>query len=572
MTNGTPSPDHGALTRHLGKVSLGLGLLCLAGFVALFFLGACLGSFEFRLHPPLSRLYNAINESLFPLAVVTIILGHVSRHWLRKSGYEVGAKLARSGLALGYIAVLLFVMTPYVRREPPRPGSEDRAAFHLFLLHGALSGFANRHVSHTYPARLDQLLVGPEDQYHDKQVEGIYFTTGDPLDASPGYEYHYSPSTPAADGTITAYTILARPKEFGPGGRANFFMDESSVVHWTTQNRPATAGDALWDEGSPPASGFVPAGIGNSVLILETNGDEILKKISVEYPLTPVISTAVNRASKPGEIVCLGDNYAASANLHADRALAFGDASVPPGDHSLWIKRGSGQGWQLVVNKYPSEGFCNTYAGEGDLGSMPLSEVASLKPQGKLAFNLAREGDGFVLHIQLGEKELSANLVLEGDQSIAAFEKAIQFDPKRKVQPQVRQAADEYKRGVALAQAGRGSEAIGAYEKAIQLDPKRFEYYKALDDLLSKRSEWQKAVTLWSQFIALVPDKAQAYCERLGAYSHLHDLPNTLKDGDKACSLGDQECCETMRRFRSLSTSPAPLSPGVKAPAPPPRP
>lgn len=93
---------------------------------------------------------------------------------------------------------------------------------------------------------------------------------------------------------------------------------------------------------------------------------------------------------------------------------------------------------------------------------------------------------------------------------------------------------------------------MAAVEKALQLDPKHFAYYKTLDDLLSKRGEWQKIIALWTQFVALVPENGQAFCERGGAYLHLHDLPNTLKDYEKGCSLGYQKCCEYVKRIQSL--------------------
>ena len=414
---------------------------------------------------------------------------------------------------------------------------------------------------------MDQLLVS-EGERHNKLVEGEYSFTPDPRNDSQGYRYFYTPSTPAAGGTITAYTILARPQKFGPGGRANFFMDQSSVVHWTTQNRPATASDALWNESSPQSSGQVPDDTVKSVLTLETHGDEILKTISVEYHMTPVMSTALNQPLKPGKLLCLGNTYAASAILHTDRALAFGEVPVPPGVYCILVKRGSGQEWELAVSKYFFGSICSNYVAGEEFGSVPLSEALSLTPQANLAFNLSKQADGVVLRIELGEKELAVNLFGNGDQMITDFEKAIQFDPSRAAQPQSRQAADDYKRGVALAKDGKDGEATAAYEKAIQLAPKRFEYYEALEGLLSKRSEWQNIITLWTQFIALVPDNGHAYCERGGAYSHLHDLPNVLKDGDKACSLGYQECCDNMKKFRLLYPTPTPVPPGVTAPPP----
>lgn len=41
-----------------------------------------------------------------------------------------------------------------------------------------------------------------------------------------------------------AYTITARPKQFGVSGKRNFFTDESGVIRFTEEDRPATVHDA----------------------------------------------------------------------------------------------------------------------------------------------------------------------------------------------------------------------------------------------------------------------------------------------------------------------------------------
>jgi len=66
-----------------------------------------------------------------------------------------------------------------------------------------------------------------------------------------GYIFQYNPRRPVekpATGCVpgvTGYSISARPLYFGQTGRRSFFTDDSGVIRWTDDNRPATANDAL---------------------------------------------------------------------------------------------------------------------------------------------------------------------------------------------------------------------------------------------------------------------------------------------------------------------------------------
>jgi hypothetical protein len=54
---------------------------------------------------------------------------------------------------------------------------------------------------------------------------------------SAGYRFSYEKTS------IDSYTITAIPVEFGKSGAGNFFADESGIVRFTTEDRPATAND-----------------------------------------------------------------------------------------------------------------------------------------------------------------------------------------------------------------------------------------------------------------------------------------------------------------------------------------
>jgi Tetratricopeptide repeat len=137
--------------------------------------------------------------------------------------------------------------------------------------------------------------------------------------------------------------------------------------------------------------------------------------------------------------------------------------------------------------------------------------------------------------------------------------------PCRAVKPDASAAAASYQQGLKHAKLGQDDQAAADFQRAIQLDPKRFEYVKALDDLLARRGQWDAIIAAWTRFIELQPDNAQAYRERGGAYSQKHDLAQAFSDAEKACSLGDQESCRIAAKLRQALPPPAPL------PSPPPQ-
>jgi len=104
--------------------------------------------------------------------------------------------------------------------------------------------------------------------------------------------------------------------------------------------------------------------------------------------------------------------------------------------------------------------------------------------------------------------------------------------------------ATHHARGLEYAKQGEEDKALQELKRAIELDPNRFEPYKALDDLLSKKGDWDTIIAYWTRFLALQPNNAQAYRERGGAVSHKKNYPGAFQDYKKACSLGDQYSCQ----------------------------
>jgi regulator of protease activity HflC (stomatin/prohibitin superfamily) len=120
-----------------------------------------------------------------------------------------------------------------------------------------------------------------------------------------------------------------------------------------------------------------------------------------------------------------------------------------------------------------------------------------------------------------------------------------------------REAALYLNRGAMEARAGKDASAIADLERSIALNPDRFEAYKILDGVFFKDHQYATAVQYWTQYIQLHPGDGRAYCERAGAYSWLPDAAHTLADAEKACSLGNQICCQVVNKIRASQAATA---------------
>jgi hypothetical protein len=124
-----------------------------------------------------------------------------------------------------------------------------------------------------------------------------------------------------------------------------------------------------------------------------------------------------------------------------------------------------------------------------------------------------------------------------------------------------RSADAHYHRGVKLAQAGRDDEALQEFDHSIELDPTRFEAYKAIDDLLSRKRDWPPIIDHWTRYLQQVPNDGRAYLERGGTYSQLRNMASAVRDEDKACSLGIAEACRVAAIWRRNGVRAGPGAP-----------
>jgi hypothetical protein len=93
-------------------------------------------------------------------------------------------------------------------------------------------------------------IVYAQIQYAAETGEGSYATTLvelakagliDAVLASGAKDYYSFYFSTGAD--KTTFSVRARPLEYGTTGNRSFYMNESGVIRYTTEDRPATAED-----------------------------------------------------------------------------------------------------------------------------------------------------------------------------------------------------------------------------------------------------------------------------------------------------------------------------------------
>ena len=82
----------------------------------------------------------------------------------------------------------------------------------------------------SYPATLDGLAPRTFDQIREAARRA----------QAEGYRLDYAPGPAAEGGNIRTFTLVARP---GNHSFRNFFVNQTGVIRWTRENRPATAND-----------------------------------------------------------------------------------------------------------------------------------------------------------------------------------------------------------------------------------------------------------------------------------------------------------------------------------------
>ena len=183
--------------------------------------------------------------ALFAVAAITaVVLGHLSRPQIRRSGGKLkGYGIALAGLILGYIGIgLIAVLLTSVLVNPPhtrQAANEASAVGSLRTLNVAAVTYSTQCAG--FPATL--ATMGPP-------VNGC--TTADLIDSvlvtgsKRGYTFTYAAGDADGDGRMDTYTVTAIPSNVGTTGQRHFFVDQTGVIR-VEMNQPASAD-------SPPIS------------------------------------------------------------------------------------------------------------------------------------------------------------------------------------------------------------------------------------------------------------------------------------------------------------------------------
>ena len=122
----------------------------------------------------------------------------------------------------GIWAIIWFALP--LRVQDPRPTAERSALDAVQTLQRQLATYENG--ASAYPTSLETLGQPARDVGQEAM--------------SGGYSIHYTPSQLDAEGNPHAYTLVAIPQNYG---YESLFVDQSGIVRFTRENRPATLQD-----------------------------------------------------------------------------------------------------------------------------------------------------------------------------------------------------------------------------------------------------------------------------------------------------------------------------------------
>jgi hypothetical protein len=198
---------------------------------------------------------------IFPVAILAIVLGHLSLGDIRKAaGRITGRGMAIAGLALGYTGVAIIPVTlmiaaiaiPNLLRA--RMAANEASAVASLRAMGAAATIYNGTYANGFPASI-YVLGKPASGRPNCDHAG--FIDRDLIAGQKyGYFFTYTPQLPAEDqppvlspqaaakgctapGAAEGFVVNADPVTRGTTGQRSFFTDETGVIRYET-NGPAT--------------------------------------------------------------------------------------------------------------------------------------------------------------------------------------------------------------------------------------------------------------------------------------------------------------------------------------------
>lgn len=182
----------------------------------------------------------------FPVSIVAVVLGHISRSEIRKSaGRRKGAGMALAGLIMGYLGIAVIpiliiaaIAIPNLLRARTQAG-EVSAVGSLRTINTAAVTYFSTCPKVGFPPSL--AAMGPTPSPSDSCPDGANLI--DPMLATgtkAGYVFTYAARDMDGNGSFDTYTLTADPVKPGNTGRRYFFTDESGVIR-SEMNSPASA-------------------------------------------------------------------------------------------------------------------------------------------------------------------------------------------------------------------------------------------------------------------------------------------------------------------------------------------
>ena len=116
--------------------------------------------------------------------------------------------------------------------------NESSAVGSLRTITTAQIEFSKHHPEKGFATSLAELGPSLGDTTGDEQL-AITLASG----TKSGYIFTMTPGTPDAAGHIAKFAVTASPRIFAKTGTRSFFVDESVVIRYTSENRHAFASD-----------------------------------------------------------------------------------------------------------------------------------------------------------------------------------------------------------------------------------------------------------------------------------------------------------------------------------------
>ena len=181
---------------------------------------------------------------IFPSAIAAVVMGHISRAEIRRSGgRKTGEGMALAGLVLGYIGVsiipILIIAAIAIPNLLQSKMSANEAAA-IAMLEALTESSVMYSTTHGgFPHTISDLRPSagsPASSSSAADLIDAVLASG----VKNGYSFTYAVVASDPSGNVLSYSITASPVTPGATGRRYFFINQTGVIH-AEMGRAATA-------------------------------------------------------------------------------------------------------------------------------------------------------------------------------------------------------------------------------------------------------------------------------------------------------------------------------------------